>query len=702
VTTLHLDLETRSTVTDLGKVGAVKYAQHPDTDVWCACFAIDDGSVQSWRPGQPVPSDLADGLRDPSVTVAAHNAAFEWLMIEHILSVRYGWSKVPTDRLDCTAVRAAVQSLPRSLGEAATVLGLEVEKDMAGRRLMLQMAKPRRIEDDGAVVWWDDEERIARLVAYCKTDVEVERELDRILRPLSGQEKALWRLDFHMNNVRGVPVDKALIDRAETITQAGLTRRHQAMRRVTKGLVPKTSNNAKLVSWLRSQGVDTESVDKNNIDRLLKAEDVPESAREALLIRREAAKSSTSKLAAFRARLMDTSEGPRVFESLLHHGAGTGRWSGKGVQLQNLPRPSRPQEQVDQIIELLTSDLSDQAVLDAIEWAHGPSPAAIADVLRGCIRAPDGQVLRVADYSNIEGRGLAWLAGEGWKLQAFRDFDAGTGPDLYKVAAAQVFGIEPSEVDKDGRQIGKVLELACGYQGGVGAFESMAAIYGLQIGEHADAIQAALPESVEQAIEAWGAFGKTSGINKRTWVCAEAVKRAWRDKHPATVQFWYDLEHSAMEAVESPGEKIACGPVVWLRKGEWLACRLPSGRALYYPLPQVQTKETPWGSKTDQVTYMAVNSQTRKWSRVSAYGGLWSENITQATARDLLAEAMLRVEAAGREESILTVHDEIIALADPSVGSQAEFEARMAETPSWAQCLPIAVEGYEAQRYRKD
>ena len=703
MTTLHLDLESRSTITNLGKAGVVKYARHPDTDVWCACFAIDDGPVQDWLPGQPLPADLKDGLRDPSVTVAAHNAGFEWTMIENLLSVRHGWPAIPMSRLDCTAVRAAVQALPRSLGESAEVLGLDVEKDQAGRRLMLQMAKPRRIEDDGTIVWWDQPEKLERLLEYCRIDVEVERALDEILRPLSESERRLWLLDMHMNQVRGVPVDLDMIHRADRLTQMGLERRHKAMRRVTKGIVPKTSNNAKLTSWLRQQGVDTESVDKNNLDRMLALPDIPGPAREALLIRREAAKSSTAKLSAFMARAIEGQGGVRVFENVLHHGASTGRWSGKGIQLHNLPRPSRPQEEVDQVIELLNADnLTDEQALEAIEWAHGPAPAAIADMLRGCVCAPQGQVLRVADFSNIEGRGLAWLAGEQWKLDAFRAYDAGTGPDLYKVAAGQVFGIGSGDVDKDGRQIGKVLELACGFQGGVGAFESMAAIYGLQIGDHSDAILAALPEFVEQAGEAWKAFGKSSGLNKRTWVCAEAVKRAWRHKHPATVQFWYDLEASALEAVDSPGEKILCGPVTWLRRGEWLACRLPSGRALYYPLPRVEQKETPWGSTTNQVTYMTVNSQTRKWVRSSAYGGLWAENVTQAAARDLLADAMLRTEAAGQEETILTVHDEIIALASPGVGSQAEFEARMAEVPAWADGMPIAVAGYEARRYRKD
>jgi len=287
------------------------------------------------------------------------------------------------------------------------------------------------------------------------------------------------------------------------------------------------------------------------------------------------------------------------------------------------------------------------------------------------------------DYSNIEGRVLAWSAGEEWKLDAFRAFDNGTGPDLYLVAAGRIYNCEPEEA-KAHRQIGKVSELALGYQGGVGAFQSMARIYGVAVEEKE----------------------------------ADRIKARWRQAHPRTVQYWYDLEEAVIAATRNPGHKFQAGAkgreVTYLKSGSFLFCRLPSGRCLAYPYPEIREIEAPWGSK-DGLTYMTVLDSTQRktkkqypdpksagdWVRIGTYGGSLSENNTQAIARDLLAHALPNLEVAGYP-TVFHVHDEAVAEIPIGFGSVEEMARVMTQLPTWATGLPVAAAGWRGLRYRKD
>jgi DNA polymerase len=338
--------------------------------------------------------------------------------------------------------------------------------------------------------------------------------------------------------------------------------------------------------------------------------------------------------------------------------------SGKGPQPQNLPRPTLSQEFIDAAI----ADIKRGCDLAWLEMMYGPGLVTVADIIRGCLVAAPGHRFVMADFSNIEGRVLAWLAGEDWKVEAFRRFDAGLGPDLYLVAAAGIYGVKVDTLNKKSpeRQIGKVAELSMGFQGGVGAFQKMAELSGVEVSD-------------EQADE---------------------IKTAWRAKHPATVQLWRDLESAALEACRFPGRVVpaAGGKIRYVWRDKFLWCRLPSVRVLSYASARLDEVETPWGEKRAGVT--AMTPKGGAFFRRAIYGGGLTENVVQAIARDLMAEAMLRLEDAGYPV-VLTVHDEVVAEVPDGFGSVEEFVELMTALPGWAEGCPVTAEGDENVRYRK-
>lgn len=319
-----------------------------------------------------------------------------------------------------------------------------------------------------------------------------------------------------------------------------------------------------------------------------------------------------------------------------------------------------------------------------------------SNALRGIITAAPGRKLIAADLSNIEGRGIAWLAGEEWKLQAFRDFDAGTGPDIYKRSYADSFHITPDEVTKYQRQIGKGLELSMGYEGGVGAFLKIAASYGLDIEQLTAVAYNLIPADVRaEALKAyeWASEKRrTYGLTMRQYIVCDALKRMWRAAHPAIVKFWKDLKEAALRTIIS-GESIEVGHLRFDKVKSWLRIRLPSGRYLCYPSANV--------GENGAIHYWGVHQYTRKWCKLSTYGGKLAENATQALARDVMAHAMPVAEEAGYP-IVLTVHDELLTEPEDAPRYTAEGLAEiMATVPSWAPGLPLAAAGDESYRYGK-
>ena len=661
----YIDFETRGTV-ELSEVGIDVYTRHPDTDVWCLGYAENDEEPEIWAPGLSRPMFAG--------SFVAHNAAFELAVWNNILVPRYGWSPLKITEIRCTMAAAYAMGLPGSLEKAAAALGISQQKDVVGHRLMLQMSRPKAVTGS-TIEWWDDVEKVLDLHAYCKQDVRVERELDRRLLHLSEYERRVWQIDYAINQ-RGIAVDTPAIRAAVTIIDIEASRLNNDLRRVTGNAVGFTTEVAQLTKWIRRRGVGIESLAKADVIDALELDNMPEDVRAALLIRQEAGKTSNKKLSTL---LTIQSADGRVRDTMQYHGASTGRWAGRRLQPQNMPRPHLSQAEIETVLDQLPK-LSPQEAIAWIGLLFGSPLSVLSDCLRGMICAAPGHTLMAADFSNIEGRVLAWLAGEEWKLDAFRAYDRHEGPDLYVLGYSKSFHIPIDQVTKDQRQIGKVQELALGYQGGVGAFQTLARGYGITVGD----------------------------------ARAEEIKTAWRDAHSHIVQYWYDLETASYNAVRYPGHAFTAHTITYKKSGSFLFCQLPSGRVLTYPYPQLRTVDTSWGEPKEAVTYMTVvDQQTQKkakilpdpnahrtWQRVATYGGKLAENVTQAVSRDILAEALVRCEDHGYPVC-LHVHDEVVTEVPENRDLLPGFLVQMATSPLWCQTLPISVEGWRGKRYRK-
>lgn len=660
MTPIYLDVETRSGL-ELPDVGADQYLAHPWADIWCLGYAVGDAPVQVVSHPYDV-MEVANEIALSGKRIVAHNAVFEYLVWNYILDPKYFAGPLPPARFECTMAAGYAMSLPGSLDDLSAALGIEAKKDMAGSRLAKQMSKPRRIDEAGNPIWWDEPEKLQRLMAYCAQDIEVLREVHRRVVPLSDYERRTWIMDFGINR-RGVYTDQPAIHCASSLVTQEQGAEMGKLFQLTGGLVHGPSEVKKLTEWIQAQGVEIPGLAKQDVIDTLSTDDLPAHVREALTIRQNYAKTSTAKLG--KMRHCAGTDG-RVRGILQYHASSTGRWGGRMIQPQNLPRPTISQEDIDDIIDRLQTATPEEAAA-YIKVFHGPPIARVADCLRGMLRAAPGKQLYVGDFANIEGRVLAWLAGEEWKVQAFRDFDEGKGPDLYLVSAARIFHKPVASFNKKSpeRMIGKVSELALGYQGGQGAFQTMAHTYGVKVSDTE----------------------------------AEQIKKAWRSAHPKIQQYWWDVETAAIRAVQTPGVVFRVRTVAFAVRGSFLWCQLPSGRRLCYPYPTLEDKDTLWGEVKPQVVYKTVDDRTRQWGRTSTYGGKLAENITQAVARDILVDRMHDLELHSWN-IVLHVHDEIVAEDTPD-RDLAEYLGVMRKQPHWAPDLPLAVEGWAGTRYKK-
>ena len=549
------------------------------------------------------------------------------------------WEPVPINQWRDTAALAAAQAYPRALGKCGEALGLEGDaaKDKRGKVLIQRLCKPYRGKRNS------DPEMMRELYDYCLQDVVAEREIRKKLRPLRGLENDVWVTD-QIINWRGVRLDSESIENALSIIDDHSKAMNQKVYELTDGAMDSTGSRAKAMIWTAEQGYKLGSYDKAAIAEALIDDNCPPKVKQLLEIRQSLSKSSTKKYDAMRAVLGTDS---RAHGVLMYHGAATGRWAGRHFQPQNLPRPTV--DDVDSVIEEMK--LRDPAKIT------GEPMEALSSCLRGMLIASPGHRLVVADYSSIEARVLAWLADHEPVLDIFRD-----EKDIYKFTAATMYGVDYSQVDKDQRFVGKVATLALGYQGGQRAFQKMAEAYGTEVTD-------------TQAIR---------------------IRDDWRKANQPIVKLWADTERAARNAVSYKGKEFAAAKGSFKFVNGDLLFKLPSGRILSFPEAKVSVNAR--GSMS--LFYSGMDNHTHRWGEISAYGGSLVQSITQAVARDILAEAVLRVEQA-RYPVVLHVHDEIVADVPEDHGSLEHFEELMCVLPKWGKGLPITAEGYESLRYRK-
>lgn len=673
-TVLYLDTETfcETPIRD----GTHRYAE--DVEIIIASWALDD---PLWGEGEIVVEDLTDGegvgnlypsndlIRaiNSADRIVIHNSGFDRTVI------RPAWQiELPLEKIEDTMVRAMSHGLPGGLEKLSEIFKLgENSKHAGGKELINTFCKPqpkgRKIRRHTKLTKPDEWQTFLR---YAGGDIQSMRALRKKLpwwnypgRPTGNQqfspEHEAWLLDQKMND-RGFAVDLELAHAALAMIERVKDVHDDYINETTFGEVQTANQREALLRHLLSfYDVSLPDLQKGTIERRLSDPNLPEVVKEILSVRTDAAMASPAK---YKALLRSVSADGRLRGTLQFCGAiRTGRWAGRIWQPQNLIRPNKAESKaVDGWIESIKSGIGEMLL---------PNPSRAAAVAcRGSIVAAEGHKLVVADLANIEGRFLAWLADEAWKLKAFAEYDAGIGPDLYVLTAGRILHIPHGDVTEDQRQVmGKVPELALGYQGAVGAFGTMMRLYGLDL--------------------------ETKAI--------ERIVSDWREANPNIRQLWYDAEEAARSATLQPDTTFTAGRLAFRRQGEWLVMQLPSGRKLCYCAPAIV--EHPKFENALSLSYLGVNSYTRRWERIHTYGGKLIENATQAGARDVLVGNLPAIEEAGFRP-VLTVHDEVICEPpdDPAFTTE-RLCALLSARPFWAdETLPLAAGGFEAYRYRKD
>jgi DNA polymerase len=665
--------------------GTYKYAER--VEVLLFAWAIGDDPVQVWDAtgDDEMPEALEQALRDDTAPVCFHNSQFDREALGR------NWWSIPVERTVDTMILALEHSLPGSLGQLCQVLGVPTDqaKDMAGKKLIQLFCKPRpKNMKLRRATKETHPEKWANFCEYARLDVEAMREVYRRLPKwnASPMEVSLWQLDQRIN-ARGFAVDLDLARAAVKAITREQTRLSRRAAEITEDAVASTTQrDALLRHFEEAYGITLPDLRKSTVERTLKNSDsLPPEVVELLTARLQASTSSTAK---YETLLKSVSSDGRLRGTMQFCGASrTGRFSGRIFQPHNLPQPSNKPDMINAGINAIKAGIDDICFDNPMEL--------LSDAIRGCIVATEGMQLAVADYANIEGRVAAWVAGEDWKLKAFEEYDAGTGPDLYCVAYGKSFGIDPREVNKAQRQVGKVQELALQYGGGANAFQTFALAFGIDLDDLADQAWEVIPKETREKSESlyhWIKSQKDTRIAmaQRAWVVCDSFKTMWRQAHPGIVTYWETLQDAVLSAIATPKAEFPAGPCTVSRIGTWLRIQLPSGRYLIYPGIRIE----PDG----QIGYKGIDQFTRKWTLINSYGPKFFENIVQAISRDILCYGMLNATQAGFEV-VLTVHDEILA-------EHTEFDSQhlrelMQIVPPWIRGLPLHVEGFTTERYRK-
>ncbi len=504
-----------------------------------------------------------------------------------------------------------------------------------------------------------------------------------------SDEYKLWLLDQKIND-RGFAVDLDLARGAVDMVERHKKIMARKSFQMTDGEVESTTQrDALLKHLLEEYGVGLPDMQKGTLERRVNDENLPLAVRELLALRLEASGTSQAKYGAF---MNHVSADGRARGTLKFCGAArTMRWAGAGPQPQNMPRPTLKAEAIEEGIEAIKSGVGDLVIDDPMKMA--------SNAIRGCVIASEGKKLVVADLKNIEGRIAAWLGGETWKLKAFRDYDHGEGPDLYRLSYGRAFNVDPESVDDFQRQVGKVMELMLQYEGGVGAFVTGSITYKVDLGEMTEACLPTIPKDVLAEARAFLEWTKekkrpTFNLDDDVFVACDSLKRLWRRNQPKIVSYWGTLGTAFREAILQPGIVTKADKVSCHRIGDWLRMRVPNGTVLCYADPKIE--------RDGSISYSGTNSYTKQWTKLHTYPGKVFENLCQKVARDAMAVNMQSAEDAGFEID-LTSHDELITEAvDNESFTSHHLEQLLAATPWWADSsLPLAASGFETYRYRK-
>ena len=643
---LSIDLETYSSE-DISKTGVYRYASADDFEILLFGYAVDGGEIHvvDLAMGETIPQDVIVALQDDSVIKTAFNANFERVCLSRFLGLPIG-DYLDPESWRCTMIASAYNGLPLSLAGVGAVLGLEKQKPEEGKELIRYFCKPcAPTKTNGGRTRnrpQDDPDKWALFKQYNVRDVEVEMAIQQRLAgyPVPAEVWDQYRIDQIINDT-GIAVDRELVANAIRLDAQSREELTQLMQELTSLDNPNSVQQMK--QWLAVNGMETESLGKKQVIQLLK--DAPAPLRDVLLLRQQLAKSSVKKYMA-----IDNAVCPdgRVRGMFQFYGANrSGRWAGRNVQLQNLPQNHMP-------------DLSQARSLvhagdyDSLKMLYGSVPDVLSELIRTAFVPRKGAKFIVADFSAIEARVIAWLAGENWRLDVFK-----SGGDIYCASASQMFKVPVEKHGVNGhlRQKGKIAELALGYGGSVGALKAMGA---LEMGLVEDGLA--------------------------------PLVQAWRSSNPRIVKLWWDVDDAVMTAIREKTTTKSHGMTFSCQSG-MLFITLPSGRRLSYVKPRIG--ENQFGSPA--ATYMGTGA-TKKWERIESYGPKFVENIVQGISRDILCYAMRTLQCCS---IVAHVHDELIIEADPRMSLPAVCE-QMGRTPPWAEGLILRADGYECDFYKKD
>ena len=646
---LSCDIETFSDV-DLIRCGVYKYADSPDFEMLLFAYAVDDGDVHiiDIAGGEELPEEIIQAIKSDTVVKTAYNAQFERVCLSRYLKLPEGEYLNPQSWY-CTAVQAAELALPLSLADVGSVLGLERQKMTEGKELIKYFCVPcKPTKSNGNRTRnrpCHDINKWETFKKYCMRDVDVERQIADKLKmyPISDEEHRLYVLDQIIND-RGVLVDSELAEQAVKLNSIQTAVAVEQAYMIT-GL-ENPNSVTQLKQWLKEKGVEIESLSKKAVKSL--ADETDGDVSEMLKLRLLMAKTSVKK---YEAVIRSVCSDNRVHGMMRFCGANrTGRWSGNILQPQNLPQNHLPDL-------TLARDIVKDGDFEMLDMMFGNVPNVLSELIRTVLIPKPNHRFIVADFSAIEARVLAWIAGEQWRIDTFKN-----GGDIYCASASKMFKVpvEKHGVNGELRQKGKISELACGYGGSVGALKNMGAV---EMGVQENELQGLIND--------------------------------WRNANPHIVRFWYEVGNAAMKAIKEK-TTVPLGKLVFAYERGILFIRLPSGRRLSYIKPRIGTNR--FGG--DSITYMGINS-AKKWDRLETFGGKLTENIVQGTARDLLANALINAANAGYD-TVFHVHDEIICEVPNGYGSVDELCKLMCIKPEWADGLPLNADGFECEYYKKE